>query len=104
MFQQGQVLELTTRSSNGRRLWAYRYRTGGRSSKRVQRGGFACEQVAREALGRAHERLRREQRLSRSLALAELVEDCLGQHDAEPVTSRRRRRRRPLRSPRSVSG
>jgi integrase len=58
----------------------------GRGSKRVQRGGFASEQDAVEALERDLERLRREQRLSRSLTLAELVEVYLAQHDVEPVT------------------
>jgi hypothetical protein len=40
MLQQGQVFELATCGPNGKRLCAYRYRTGGRESKRVQRGGF----------------------------------------------------------------
>jgi hypothetical protein len=51
MVQQGQTIELARRGSNGERLWAYRYRTGGRDSKRIQRGGFASEQdgVARSS-------------------------------------------------------
>jgi hypothetical protein len=65
---------------------AYRYRMGGRGSKRAQRGGFASERVAAEALERELERLRREQRVSRSLTLRELVEAYLEQHDVEPVT------------------
>jgi hypothetical protein len=52
----------------------------------VQRGGFRCERDASEALQRALERLRRELRVSRSLTLAELVEEYLAQHDAEPAT------------------
>ena len=52
MVQQGQTIELTRRRPSGERLWAYRFRTGGRGSKRVQRGGFASEQGAREALER----------------------------------------------------
>ena len=52
MVQQGQVFELTRRGRGGGPLWAYRYRTGGRDSKRVQRGGFASDQDAREALER----------------------------------------------------
>jgi integrase len=40
----------------------------------MQRAGFSSERDAAEALGRAQERLRREQRVSRSLTLAELVE------------------------------
>src|SRR6266516_3649000 len=86
MVQQGQVFELTRRGRGGGRLWAYRYRPGGRDSKRVQRGGFATEQDARDALDRELECLRRERRISRSLTLAELVEAYLAQHDVQPVT------------------
>jgi hypothetical protein len=86
MLQQGQVFELETRGPDGQGLWAYRYRAGGRGSKRVQRGGFICERDASEALERALERLRCELRVSRSVTLAELVEEYLAQHDAEPVT------------------
>jgi len=52
----------------------------------VQRGGFASERDAAEALERELERLRRERRVSRSLTLAELVEAYLEQHDVDPVT------------------
>ena len=86
MSQQGQVLQLKRRSRDGEPLWAYRYRAGGRDSKRVQRGGFVSERDAAEALERELERLRRERRVSRSLTLAELVEVYLAQHDVEPVT------------------
>ena len=86
MVQQGQVFELTRRRPDGERLWAYRYRTGGRDSKRVQRGGFASEQDARDALERELERLRRERRITRRLTLSELVETYLDQHDVQPVT------------------
>jgi hypothetical protein len=60
MAQQGQVLELKGRGADGRRVWAYRHRIGGRGSRRVQRGGFDSEQAAAEALERALERVRRE--------------------------------------------
>src|ERR671914_1284946 len=86
MSQQGQLLQLKRRSREGEPLWAYRYRAGGRGSRRVQRGGFASERDAAEALERELERLRRERRVSRSLTLAELVEAYLAQHDVEPVT------------------
>jgi len=79
MVQQGQIIELARCGRDGERLWAYRYRTGGRDSKRVQRGGFASELDARDALDRELERLRRERRISRSLTLAELVEVHLAQ-------------------------
>jgi hypothetical protein len=46
---QGQVFQLTARRPGGEPLWAYRYRIGGRDSERVQRGGFASEQDARDA-------------------------------------------------------
>jgi len=52
----------------------------------VQRGGFVSEQDAAEALERELERLRREQRVSGSLTVAELVEAYLEQHDVDPVT------------------
>jgi hypothetical protein len=74
------------RGPDGERLCAYRYRTGGRDSRRLQRGGFASEQDARDALERELERLRRERRITRRLTLAELVETYLEQHDVQPVT------------------
>jgi integrase len=86
MSQQGQVIRLKRTGQNGEPVWAYRYRMGGRGSKRVQRGGFASDRIAAEALERELERLRREQRVSRSLTLTELVEAYLEQHDVEPVT------------------
>ena len=86
MVQQGQTIELTRRGPGGERLWAYRYRTGGRDSNRVQRGGFASEQDAHDALERELERVRRERRISRRLTLSELVETYLAQHDVQPVT------------------
>jgi hypothetical protein len=49
MVQQGQTFELRGRGRNGERLWAFRYRTGGRDAKRVQRGGFASEQDAQRS-------------------------------------------------------
>ena len=55
MLQQGQAFELTSPGTAGESFWASRYRTGGRGSKRVQRGGFASEDDARAALGRALE-------------------------------------------------
>jgi hypothetical protein len=33
MLQQGQVFELTTLGRDGERLWAYRFRVGGRGSQ-----------------------------------------------------------------------
>jgi hypothetical protein len=87
MTQQGQVFKLNTADRNGNPLWAYRCRLGGRDAKRVQRGGFATEHDAREALKRALERARREDGSpTRSLTLAELVDEYLAQHEAEPET------------------
>jgi integrase len=86
MSQQGQLIRLKRTGRGGETLWAYRYRMGGRESKRVQRGGFVSERDAAEALERALERLRRERRVSRSLTVAELVAAYLAQHDVEPVT------------------
>jgi hypothetical protein len=42
MAQHGQVLTLKARRSDGKVLWAYRYRLNGRRSKRPQVGGFAA--------------------------------------------------------------
>jgi integrase len=87
MIQQGQVLELKRRGRDGEPLWAYRYRVAGRGSRRIQRGGFTSEQDAAAALARELDRVRREQRISRSLTLEELVETYLDQHDVQPVTT-----------------
>ena|SRR5689334_9235861 len=86
MVQQGQTFQLTRRGHDGEPVWVYRYRTGGRDSRRVQKGGFASEQDARAALDRELDRLRRERRITRRLTLAELVEIYLEQHDVQPVT------------------
>src|ERR671937_1502612 len=86
MIQQGQVFELKRPGREHAPLWAYRYRVGGRGSRRVQRGGFASEEDAVAALERELERIRRERRVSRSLTLAELVDVYLTQHDVEAVT------------------
>jgi hypothetical protein len=56
-MQQGQVFELKKRAIDGSAVWAYRYRTGGPGSRRLQRGGFSSERDATEALERALERL-----------------------------------------------
>jgi len=86
MSQHGQLVRLKRTGRDGEPTWAYRYRVGGRDSKRVQRGGFASERDAAEALERELERLRREQRVARSLTLGQLVEVYLAQHDVDPVT------------------
>jgi hypothetical protein len=86
MSQHGQLIRLRRRERDGEPAWAYRYRVGGRGSKRVQRGGSASERDAAEALERDLERLRRERRVARSLTLAELVEAYLGQHDVAAVS------------------
>src|SRR6266498_3865153 len=91
MSQHGQLIGLKRTGREGEATWAYRYRVGGRDSKRVQRGGFASERDASEALERELERLRRERRVSGSLTLAELVEVYLVQHDVEPVTTEKLR-------------
>jgi integrase len=86
MSQQGQLIRLKRTGRDGEPLWAYRYRVGGRASRRVQRGGFASERDATEALERELERMRREQRISGSLTFGELVEAYLEQHEVDPVT------------------
>src|SRR5437763_2426764 len=86
MVQQGQVLKMKTNRADGRTLWAYRYRVGGRGSRRVQCGGFVSERDACEALERALERLRRANGTASTLTLAALVDEYLAQHDAQPET------------------
>ena len=86
MSQHGQLVRLKRTGRDGEPTWAYRYRVRGRGSKRVQRGGFASERDAAEALERELERLRCEQRVARSLTLGQLVEVYLAQHDVDPVT------------------
>src|SRR5207302_844160 len=71
---------------DGQPQGAYRYRAGGRGSRRVQRGGFATEQDAIDALNRELDRVRREQRIPRGLTFSELVDVYLAQHDVQPVT------------------
>jgi hypothetical protein len=90
-MQQGQVFQLKRTGRDGEPQWAYRYRAGGRDSQRVQRGGFASERDASDALERALDRVRREQRIPRSLTFAELVEVYLAQHDVQPVTTEKLR-------------
>ena len=85
-MQQGQVFELKKRAVDGRPVWAYRYRTDGPGSRRLQRGGFSSERDAAEALERALEHLRRQNGVGSTLTLKELVEEYLAQHDAEPET------------------
>src|SRR6266511_3838952 len=85
-MQQGQVFELKKRAVDGRPVWAYRYRTGGPGSRRLQRGGFSSERDAAEALERALERLRRQNGVGSTLTLKELVVEYLAQYDAEPET------------------
>lgn len=85
MAQHGQVFPLKSTAANGT-AWAYRYRVGGRTSKRVQRGGFPTELAASQALERELDRLRQEQGLRETPALSELVDAYLAQHDAEPET------------------
>ena len=86
MAQQGQVFKLKKTAADGDALWAYRYRVGGRDARRVQRGGFLSEEDAAEALARALERLRRSNGTAAALTLAELVDEYLAQHDAQPET------------------
>src|SRR5438067_5014443 len=86
VIQQGQVFQLKRCGRDGQPQWAYRYRAGGRGSRRVQRGGFATEQDAIDALNRELDRVRREQRIPRGLTFSELVDVYLSQHDVQPVT------------------
>ena len=85
MIQQGQVFKLKARGPDGRPLWAYRYRLDGRGSARPQAGGFASRAEAEEALRKALARLRPGGSAA-TMTVADLVEEYLGMHQAEPVT------------------
>src|SRR3954469_11347988 len=85
-MQQGQVFVLKRRAVDGSAAWAYRYRTGGPGSRRLQRGGFSSERDAAEALERALEQLRRQKGVGSTLTLKELVDES--SHN----TTRNRRR------------
>jgi integrase len=85
MLQQGQVFKLKG-GTEEKSLWAYRFRVGGRGTRRVQRGGFASERDASEALERALERVRRERGCGSALTLSELVAEYLAQYDGERET------------------
>ena len=82
MAQHGQVLKLHGCRSDGKARWAYRYRVGGRWSKRPQVGGFETREEAERALRRELARLRP----GREMTLAELVDEYLRVHQAAPST------------------
>jgi integrase len=84
VIQQGQVFKLKTKGADGQPLWAYRYRLG-RGSARPQAGGFATRADALKALEKVLARLRPGLRAG-TLTLAELVDEYLEMHQAEPVT------------------
>ena len=86
MHQRGHVFKLKSRAPDGRPLWGYRYRTDGRGSSRIQRGGFTSRSDAERGLDRALDQLRRHSQTSRALTLTELVTEYLRQHQAEPET------------------
>jgi hypothetical protein len=85
MVQQGEVFKLKTRGADGRPLWAYRHGLDGRGSARPQLGGFASRAEAEEALRKALARLR-PGGCAATVTLADLVDEYLGMHQAEPVT------------------
>ena len=84
MIQQGQVFKLTAKGADGQPLWAYRYRLEGRGSGRPQVGGFASRAEAQKALRKALDRVGPGR--GGAITLAELVEEYLELHQAEPVT------------------
>jgi hypothetical protein len=83
--QQGQVFKLKSKASEGRSLWAYRYRLEGRGSKRIQVGGFASQAEAQRALEKVLTRLRPGGRAA-TLTLSEFVEEYLQAHPGLPAT------------------
>jgi integrase len=85
MWQQGQVFKLKAKSVGGQPLWAYRYRLEGRGSARPQVGGFPTRADALKALEKVLARLGPGGRAA-TMTLAELVDEYLEMHQAEPVT------------------
>jgi integrase len=79
------VFKLKAKGLDGQPLWAYRYRLEGRGSSRPQVGGFATRAEALDALRKVLERLGPGGRAA-TITLAELVEEYLEMHQAEPVT------------------
>jgi integrase len=84
MIQQGQVFKLKAKGAGGQPLWAYRYRVEGRASLRPQVGGFATRDEAQKALRKVLDRVGPGR--SGAITLAEVVEEYLELHQAEPVT------------------
>jgi 1-aminocyclopropane-1-carboxylate deaminase/D-cysteine desulfhydrase-like pyridoxal-dependent ACC family enzyme len=94
VIQQGQVFMLKAKGADGQPLWAYRYRLEGRSSARPQVGGFATRAEAQKGLRKALDRVCPGR--GGATTLAELVEEYLQLHQAEPVTiAKLRSGRRP---------
>jgi hypothetical protein len=85
-MQHGQIFELKTTGADGQRLWAYRYRIDGRGSRRIQRGGYASADDAKDALQRALTATQRRKGRVR-VTLADLAEEYLAQHDGQPETT-----------------
>lgn len=83
MIQQGQVFKLKAKDADGQPLWAYRYRLEGRGSTRPQVGGFASQAEAQDALRKV---LDRPGPGRTTMTLAEVVDEYLELHQAEPVT------------------
>src|SRR6266511_3616089 len=95
-MQQGQVFELKKRAVDGRAVWAYRYRSDGPGSRRLQRGGFSSERDAAEALERALEHLRRQKGVGSTLTFRELDSNPAKHGVDNP--QRRRTEKRPFES------
>jgi hypothetical protein len=84
MIQHGQVFKLKVKGADGEPLRAYRYRLEGRGSGRPQVGGFVSRAEAQRELRRALDRIGPGR--GAAITLAELVEEYLELHQAEPVT------------------
>jgi integrase len=87
--QRGQVFKLKKKGPDGKPLWAYRYRVGGRDSKRVQQGGFVTEREADKALADELRKHRNGIVYRPELTVADLVDEYLAQKvDLEPNSRR----------------
>ena len=84
MFQQGQVFKLRAKGGRSAAV-GLPLPDEGRGSSRPQVGGFATRAEAQKALAKVIERLGPGGRAS-TMTLAELVDEYLEMHQAEPAT------------------
>jgi integrase len=85
-MQQGQVFELRKRAVDGRAVWAYRYRTDGPGSRRLQGEASLLSVMRRRHSNGRSNSSGGKRGVGSTLTPKELVEEYLAQYDAEPET------------------